>query len=51
MDQGILTFGNARELAGMLKWDFFKLLGKKEINRKYDMEEVNRDLETLETLD
>ena len=49
-DQGILTFGKARELAGMLKWDFYKLLGKKEINRKYDIEELNRDLGTLETL-
>lgn len=46
-EQGILTFGKARELAGMQKWDFHNLLGKKGIIRKYDMEELERDLKTL----
>lgn len=50
-EQGILTFGKARELAGMLKWDFYNLLGKKGIIRKYDMEELERDLNTIETID
>lgn len=50
-EQGILTFGKARELAGMNKWDFHNLLGKKDIIRKYDMEELERDLKTLETFD
>lgn len=50
-EQGILTFGKARELAGMNKWDFHNLLGKKGIIRKYDMEELERDLKTLETFD
>lgn len=50
-EQGILTFGKARELAGMLKWDFHNLLGKKRIIRKYDMEELERDMNTLEKLD
>lgn len=46
-EQGILAFGKARELAGMNKWDFHNLLGKKGIIRKYDMEELERDLKTL----
>jgi len=46
-----LTFGKARELAGMQKWDFHNLLGKKRIIRKYDMEELERDLNTLATFD
>ena len=50
-EQGILTFGKARELSGMLKWDFHILLGKKGIIRKYDMEELERDIDVLETLD
>jgi predicted HTH domain antitoxin len=50
-EQGILTFGKARELAGMLKWDFHILLGKKEIIRRYDMEELERDIDILDTLD
>jgi len=50
-EQGILTFGKARELAGMLKWDFHNLLGKKGIIRNYDLEELERDMNTLGILD
>ena len=50
-DQGILTLGKARELAGISKWEFFKLLGKKEINRKYDLEELKKDIAILERMD
>lgn len=50
-EQGILTFGKARELAGMLKWDFHNLLGKKGIIRSYDLEELERDMNTLGILD
>jgi len=28
-EKGLLSFGKARELAGMTKWEFSKLLGKK----------------------
>lgn len=50
-EQGILTFGKARELAGMNKWDFHDLLGKKGIIRKYDMKELERDLKTIAEFD
>ena len=46
-EQGMLTFGKARELAGMSKWDFHELLGKRKIPRRYDEEELNRDIESL----
>ena len=48
--KGILSFGKARELAGMSKWDFHILLGQEGISRSYDEEELNADLETLEVL-
>jgi predicted HTH domain antitoxin len=47
----LLSFGKARELAGMSKWDFHVLLGQEGIERSYDEEELNADLETLEALD
>ena len=48
--QGLLTFGKARELAQMTKWEFHFLLGKEEIVRHYDTEDLAQDLKTLETL-
>lgn len=48
--KGLLSFGKARELAGMTKWDFHLLLGQEGIERSYDKEELDADLETLETL-
>jgi predicted HTH domain antitoxin len=48
--KGLLSFGKARELAGMTKWDFHVLLGQEGIERSYDEEELDADLETLETL-
>lgn len=48
--KGLLSFGKARELAGMAKWDFHLLLGQEGIERSYDEEELEADLETLETL-
>ena len=46
-EQGMLTFGKARELAEMSKWDFHELLGKLKIPRRYDEEELNKDMENL----
>ena len=47
--QGLLTFGKARELAQMTKWEFHLLLGKEEIVRRYDPDDLAEDLKTLET--
>jgi predicted HTH domain antitoxin len=49
--KGLLTFGKARELSGMTKWDFHNLIGREGIERTYDLEELEEDLKTLETLD
>lgn len=48
--KGLLSFGKARELAAMTKWEFHLLIGREGINRSYDLEELNEDLKTLETL-
>lgn len=49
-EKGILSFGKARELARMSWWEFHELLGKEQIARSYDVEELEADLETLEQL-
>ena len=46
----MLTFGKARELSGMTVWNFHELLAKEKIRRRYDLEELNEDLETIEDL-
>lgn len=38
--KGLLSFGKARELAGMSKWEFHFLLGDEGIVRSYDLEEL-----------
>jgi predicted HTH domain antitoxin len=48
--KGLLSFGKARELAEMTKWEFHQLLGKERIVRGYDVEELEEDLKTLEGL-
>ena len=45
--KGLLSFGKARELAEMSKWEFHLLLGKEGIARHYDVEELEEDLKTL----
>ena len=49
--KGLLSFGKARELAHMTKWEFHSLLGDEAIERSYDLEELENDLTTLEQLD
>ena len=49
--KGILGFGKARELAGLNKWQFQEILAKENIPLNYDLEELERDLETLRSLD
>ncbi len=48
--KGILGFGKARELAGLNKWQFQEILAKENIPLNYDIEELERDLETLRDL-
>ena len=49
--KGILSFGKARQLTGMTKWEFHSVLGEEGIVRHYDVEELEKDLATLEALD
>ena len=48
--KGLLTFGKARHLAEMTRWDFHDLLGEERVLRRYDVEEFEDDLATLEIL-
>jgi len=48
--KGLLSFGKARELAGISKWAFHVLLGNEGVTRSYDAEELRQDLVTLERL-
>jgi len=43
--QEILSFGKAREFAGMGKYEFGKLLGDRNICRHYSNEELQQDLD------
>ena len=49
--KGLLSFGKARQLAGLTRWEFHDVLGEEEIPRRYDVEELDEDLHTLEDLD
>lgn len=49
--KGLLSFGKARQLAGLSKWQFSFLLGEEGIARRYDLEELDQDLQTLESLE
>jgi predicted HTH domain antitoxin len=42
--QGILSFGKARELADIGKYEFGQLLGKRGVSRHYGQEELEDDL-------
>ena len=46
--ENLLSFGNARRLAGITKMDFHNLLGERQIPRHYEMEDYETDLENLE---
>ena len=43
-ERGVLSFGKARELAGMTRWQFHELLGKRRIARHYGEEDLTEDL-------
>jgi predicted HTH domain antitoxin len=50
-EKGLLSFGKARELSGLSRWAFHDLLGEEGILRRYDVKELEEDLNTLEELD
>lgn len=43
--QEALSFAKARELAGLSKYEFGRLLGKRHIERRYGQEEADDDLD------
>ena len=45
-----LSFGKARELAGLTVWEFQERLGRRGIPVHYDVEAYEEDLRTLEAL-
>ena len=47
---GKLSFGKAREMAGMTAWSFQQLLGARGIPVHYDVQEYEQDLITLQEL-
>ncbi len=49
--QGKLSIGKAREMAGMSFWAFQQLLGSRDIPVHYDVEDYEADLTTLHDLD
>ena len=42
--QGILSFGKARELCKKTKWDFSQELGVRKVERHYDEKDLKEDL-------
>jgi predicted HTH domain antitoxin len=49
-EQGKLSFGKAREMAGLNVWDFQSLLGVREIPIHYDLAEYEEDVKILKEL-
>ena len=49
-EQGRLSFGKAREMAGMNVWDFQQTLGARSISVHYDLQDYEEDLAALEGL-
>ncbi len=49
-EQRKLSFGKARELAGLTIWEFHQLLGSRGIPIHYDVEDYGEDRETLKRL-
>jgi predicted HTH domain antitoxin len=48
--QGKLSFGKAKEMAGMTAWAFQQLLGSRSIPVHYHIEDYEQDLITLKEL-
>jgi predicted HTH domain antitoxin len=48
--QGKLSFGKAREMAGMTVWTFQQLLGSRGISIHYDLEDYETDRSALKEI-
>ena len=46
-ENNIFTFGQARRLLNYSVWEFQNLLGKHQINRQYDRDDLAEDLEVM----
>jgi len=46
-EKGKLSFGKARELAGLSVWEFMEKLSENKIPLNYDIEDLKEDLETI----
>ncbi|MCC6446935.1 MAG: UPF0175 family protein [Armatimonadetes bacterium] len=42
--QGLLSFGKARELSGLTRYEFSRLLGNRAIPRHYESDDLEDDL-------
>ena len=49
-EKGKLSFGKARELAGLSVWKFMEKLSENKIPINYDVEDLKEDLETIKKL-
>ena len=49
-EKGILSLGMARKLSGLSRWEFHEQLGQQGLLRRYDVRELEEDLDTLENL-
>jgi len=49
-EKGILSFGKARKLSGLSRWEFHDQLGRQGLLRRYDVRELEEDLDTLGSL-
>jgi predicted HTH domain antitoxin len=49
-EKGILSFGQARRLAGLSKWEFIELLAEEGSGIHYDEEELENDLKVVEEI-
>ena len=49
-EKGILSFGQARKIANMSKWDFIEILKKENIGIPYNENEFREDLKVIEGL-
>lgn len=49
-EKGKLSFGKARELAGLSVWEFMEKLSENKIPLNYDVEDLKEDLETIKEL-
>lgn len=48
--KGLLSFGKARRLSEMTRWVFHDVLGEEGVLRRYDVQELEEDLNTLEEM-